>query len=347
MTLEKSINFFYYPKNAQHLPTVVMVEPADACTLKCVMCDVQKYKQGPSCVMTCEQFDHILRQFNKIRELIFCGIGEPLLNKNIIPMVRRAENAGIPFINLITNGELLELDNAVGLFEAGLNQLHISIPAVSEEAFRKIRNNPKVSLNELSDKIRLISKIKREKFAGAKIIINIVMNKFNEAELEETVLFCKGLGADGICFVQLTTILGKNDDINLSSPGVTRLFSMISSAGKEAGIEINFLTGNEYGRCYQLWDFIMIHADGNVSPCNGIMPNEGVKIGNIFKVSAVDIWNSPAYKSLRFKVKSGCLANCRFCESGYLIEGFNFKWFKNFYIRPIRNAIARKIKNAF
>jgi len=346
MNLMKVINYLYYPKETAKLPTLVMVEPADGCTLKCVMCDVQQKKTGSPHFLSAVQFKFILEQFPRIRELIFCGIGEPLLNKDIFSMISAARVRGIPFINLITNGELLDSEISERILDSGINQLHISVPAVTEESFQRIRNHPRVSLASLSDNIRYLTGRKSSKSAGVKVIINLVMMKYNYAELKGVVSFCKELGADGICLVQLTTILGEKENINVDRNGISRLFSELKALGNKEGLDIVFLTGNDYGRCYQLWDFILVHADGSISPCNGIMPGEGMSLGNIFKTDIKTIWLSDAYRALRRQVRRTSLENCRFCESGYPIEGTNLRWFKNYYLRPVRNFIAQKVKHA-
>lgn len=340
------INSFYYPRNICPLPTVLMIEPADSCTLKCVMCDVQQQRKSNPHFITPSQFEFIIGQFPKIRELIFCGIGEPLLNKDILSMIGIAKGREIPFINLITNGELLNTDFSDSLLKSGLDQLHISIPATTEATFQVIRNNPRVSLSKLAENVKYITQRKKRGSAKIKIIINIVMLKYNLSELKDSISFCKDLGVDGICFAQLTTILGKKEDINIDRRGTSRLIDEIKKTGKEEGLGVTFLTGNDYGRCYQLWNFIMIHADGNISPCNGIMPTENINLGNIFKDNISEIWLSEPYKELRQKVRESSLKNCNFCESGYLIEGKNWRWWKNFYIRPLRNLIAKQLKRA-
>lgn len=347
MKLFTMINSLYYPKDACPLPAVVMIEPADSCTLKCVMCDVQQQKKDKYHFITLSQFEAILGQFPKIKELIFCGIGEPLLNKDIFSMIGIAKDKKIPFVNLITNGELLNMDISDKLIKSGLDQLHISIPATTEATFRAIRNNPRVSLRELACNIKYITQMIKKDSRKIKIIINIVMLKHNLSELKSSVRFCKDLGADGICFAQLTTMLGKKEGINIDRRGISRLIVEIKNSGKKEGLGITFLTGNDYGRCYQLWNFIMIHADGQISPCNGIMPTENVNIGNIFESNINDIWNSGLYSGLRRKVRASCMDNCCYCESGYLIEGKNLRWLKNFYLQPIRNFIVDKFKNGF
>jgi radical SAM protein with 4Fe4S-binding SPASM domain len=339
-------NSFYYPKDDSPLPTSIMIEPSNGCNLKCIMCEVQQKKKDASKFLALSELKFILEQIPTIKELIFCGIGEPLLNKEIFSMIKYARERDIPFVNLITNGELLSQDIANKLLDSGLSQMHISLPGVTESAYQKIRNNPKSTLEEFSKKIKYLASAKIERKLKLKIILNVVMMKNNFNELERAVSFCKDIGADGICFVQLTTILGKNEDINIQNKRtISKSIAAIKETGKKKDLEIVFLTGNDCGRCMQMWNFMMIHADGEISPCNGIMPTENINVGNILKDNISDIWLSESYKDLRRKVRMGELRNCNYCESGYLIEGVNMRWLINYYIRPVRNIVVKKIKN--
>ena len=236
MKPSKIINSLYYSKNICPLPTVIMIEPTDSCNLKCVMCDVQQQKKDNFHFVTPSQLESIIGQFPKIKELIFCGIGEPLLNKDIFSMIQIAKDRKISFVNLITNGELLNTKLSDKLLESGLDQLHVSMPATTESTFREIRNNPKVSLSELSNKIKYITQKRKRNSKKIKIIVNIVMLKHNLSEIKESVSFCKDLGVDGICFAQLTTILGKKDDINIDRKGVSSLIAEIKKSGKKKWI---------------------------------------------------------------------------------------------------------------
>jgi len=177
------INSLYYPKDVCPLPTVLMIEPADSCTLKCVMCDVQQQKKGSPNFIAPSQFEFIIGQFPKIKELIFCGIGEPLLNKDILSIIRIAKDRKIPFVNLITNGELLNTELSDSLLKSGLDQLHISIPATTEATFQAVRNSPRVSLSELAENIRYITQGKKRDSRKIKIIIKkhekIIFSCFN------------------------------------------------------------------------------------------------------------------------------------------------------------------------
>lgn len=341
------LNSLYYPKGKCPFPEVVMIEPTNSCTLKCIMCDVQKNRKSPNYFLTLEQFESIIGQLPRVRELLFCGIGEPLLNRQVFDMVKSGRARGIPFINFVTNGELLDADIFKRLSDCGIDQLQVSVPAATEEAFSKIRDNPKISLQGLKDKLRAVMLVRDKHVRRPKVIINAVINNHNADELGQILDLCSEVKADGACFIQLTTMLGKNEPLNISRSGVSRIFKSIKKSGRDKGLEVMFLTGNDYGRCYQMWDYIMIHSDGSVSPCNGIMPTENLGLGNVFHSRVADIWNSEKYCSLRNKVRNSSLEHCRFCESGYLIEGITPGWVKNYYLRPVKNFLLRIIKNAF
>lgn len=69
-----------------------------------------------------------------IKTLLLNGIGEPLLAKNLVPMIRRARGLMAPdaVISFQTNGMLLTLALAKKLVAAGLDRICISVDMVGE-----------------------------------------------------------------------------------------------------------------------------------------------------------------------------------------------------------------------
>lgn len=343
MRLEERINYFYYTrKDNIPLPGVIMIEPNNVCNLQCSICCTQKYIKD-RCFLSPSDFRSIIDQFPKIRELIFCGTGEPLLNKDIFDMINIAKRRGIPFISLVTNGKLLHEDILGKIINSGIDRIQISVHSFNPEIFAKMRNEAPSNLKTLEENINKIVVIKKNLGAKIKICCNAVITKFNFNGLLEFVKEARDLGADRIDFIQLSTYGNLIEDINAPLSCMPRLAKEARKLARKLNIEIGFLNGNEYGRCYQLWDFIMVHADGNISPCNGIFPADNIEVGNIFREPIKKIWGSDKYHRLRQLVRKGELENCKYCESGYCMEGKDLRWFKNYYLRPLK----RSFKNLF
>jgi len=335
----KNINSLYYPNDRpKALPKVIMIEPTNACNLKCAMCYVQQNIKANH-YLGLSAFKAIIEQFPEIRELIFCGIGEPLLNKDIFAMIEVAKKRGIGFINLVTNGKLLDKEMAFKIISSGINRIQISVQSFNPKAFSEIRNEEESNLERLKLDIKELIKQKKELNSGIKICCNAVITKFNYDDISAFIKEAKELGADRVEFIQMTTASGNLMDLNAPLASMADICKKARSLAQMLNIEIGFLNGNEYGRCYQLWDFMMIHADGEISPCNGIFPTENIGVGNIFNDPIEKIWNSKRYQGLRRGVKNGELKYCRYCESGYCMEGKDLRWFKNYYLRPLKRLI--------
>ena len=124
--------------------------PVYACNFKCDYClnslpkeehgyisnkifmDLSLYKK---CI------DDIAKFENKLKALLFVGMGEPLLHKDIVEMVRYAKEKDIAdSIEIVTNGALLNNSLSKMLIEAGLDRLRISIQGVSKEKYKKTSN---------------------------------------------------------------------------------------------------------------------------------------------------------------------------------------------------------------
>ncbi|GEM_PF-416994 len=339
--LTNKINRLYYAREDNvPLPQVVMIEPTNICNLKCSMCYVQQHIKTQNS-LSLEDFRMIINQFPRINELILCGIGEPFLNKNLFQMIDYAKNKGISFINLVTNGKLLSEDVSENIVRSKISRIQISVHSFNLEIFKKIRNEDGANLEVLKDNIRRLIAIKRKSNSQLEICCNAVVNKFNYSELTDFIRNSKELGADRVEFIQMTTANDSLKDVNAPLEFMANLAKDVRNYARDLKIEVSFLSGNYYGRCYQLWDFIMIHADGRISPCNGIFPTENIGVGNVFVDKVEEVWNSEKYIALRRSVIEGELKNCKFCESGYCLEGKDLRWFRNYYFRPLKRKIRK------
>jgi len=114
----------------------------DSCNMKCPMCTWSEDSKRP----TRRQFS--LEHFTKIiAEAVpqgLCAVGlngvnEPLMRRDLPDFVRAAHDLGVMDIMLHTNGMLLNNTMARELIGAGLTRLFVSLDAVTQETYDKIR----------------------------------------------------------------------------------------------------------------------------------------------------------------------------------------------------------------
>jgi MoaA/NifB/PqqE/SkfB family radical SAM enzyme len=117
------------------MPTNVDVEVTNRCNAKCHFCPRDRTPhQG---LMSPEVFAKALERAVEYRGRIadlpnpevhvsLCGLGEPLLNRNVVDYVRLARAEGF-FVKMSSNASLLDERRSVALLEAGLQQILINV----------------------------------------------------------------------------------------------------------------------------------------------------------------------------------------------------------------------------
>jgi len=141
-------------------PLVLYVEPSGQCNLKCIFCmhgaSNEKFKKS---LMTIEIFEKMIDDLNqfskKIKLLRVCGNGEPLMNNNIIQMLKYArESDMIERTELITNGILLN-KHLTSEIPKLLDRIIISIEGLNSDDYYKITGT-KVDFKKLIHKIKTL-----------------------------------------------------------------------------------------------------------------------------------------------------------------------------------------------
>lgn len=117
------------------------------CTNKCVFCDKKRLQKVVNAPLELEEeptAEDIVFELEKIKpkgEIVFCGVGEPLLKINtILEICRHAKEKGLK-TRLNTNGQaaLIHPDRnvALELKEAGLESVSVSLNATGREEYYK------------------------------------------------------------------------------------------------------------------------------------------------------------------------------------------------------------------
>ena len=88
-------------------------------------------------------------------------VNEPLIRKDIIQFIEYAKKVGILDIYLSTNGMLLNEKMSNQLIDSGLTRIQISIDAVSEDTYQKVR--PGGKLKTVISNLNNFIKLKKQK----------------------------------------------------------------------------------------------------------------------------------------------------------------------------------------
>ncbi len=116
------------------------VSITDSCNLKCIYCmpekGLKRFEQ--SVILTTDEIIRIVRIAAKygVRKVRLTG-GEPLLRKDILPLISGIKHLGIKDLSITTNGQRLA-DMALALKLAGLDRVNISLDTLIADRYRKI-----------------------------------------------------------------------------------------------------------------------------------------------------------------------------------------------------------------
>jgi MoaA/NifB/PqqE/SkfB family radical SAM enzyme len=122
-------------------PVEAYFEVANRCNSKCATCPLTFSPQENAKQLSLEEFKTLVDQLPDLRRAVMQGIGEPLLNRQLAPMIRHLKQRGV-YVVFNTNAALLTRRRQVELIESGLDELRVSVDGSTPETYLKVRGIP-------------------------------------------------------------------------------------------------------------------------------------------------------------------------------------------------------------
>ena len=291
------IKWHYFPKHfiTPRFPTHLEIEASSACQMRCPMCKTtQMIKQGVifQGKMDMDLYRKIINDTvgQSLYSIKLSWRGEPLLNPNIIDMVRYAKDKGVRDVAFLSNGERLTPELTEGLVDAGLDWISISFDGMGE-VYESIRRPAR--FEESLEKIRRI-RVYRDAVGKAKPLIRVqsVHSAIRGKESE---------------FLQIWENIA--DRVNFI-------------ADQKRSLEQKDYRHDPLYICPSPWQRMCIAWDGKVVQCYSDYM-EGNVLGNVHEKSLKEIWHDEPFRNLRNLMKSGrrlTTKPCRTCSDGGILE---------------------------
>ena len=221
--------------------------------------------------------------------LTFYFQGEPYINPDFLDMVKYANQSKI-YTSTSTNAHFLNTDNAIRTIESGLDKLIVSVDGTTQEVYEKYRING--DLNKALDGIREIVKWKDKLNSNTpKVVMQFLVVKHNEHQINEAKKLAKIVGADSIQFKTAQIY----DYVN-GSPLIPDLDKYSRyKMNRNGKYEIKNSLSNQ---CWRMWHSCVITWDGQVVPCC-FDKDAKYKLGNLSNQSFDEIWYSEDYMNFR------------------------------------------------
>lgn len=318
-------------------PYWLMIEPTNICNANCQLCPTgQGHFARPKGTLEWEEFKKLIDDWSRwIYRLRLALWGEPLLAPKIYRMIEYAHRARVwTCISSNLHDFRPGKGDDVALVESGLDEMTCSLHAASQETYDIYQPGKQFEANV--DKIRrLIETRERLRSKTPRLVMNFVVTRFNEHEVQT--------------FVDLAHSLGCRPKI--TEPSLNLRFLVRSRTPAERSREVDALmakwlpacnkyiiepyrllrdkrirfddlgkqfNGGKMYPCSSPWRSMVINWDGGVATCSTRSATED--IGNLHEASLAEIWNSPRYRAARrsFTQPSDLDVPCASC-SGLLL----------------------------
>lgn len=290
------------------VPYLIYVDPTNLCNFKCNFCPtgnkfLLKDINRPAGFMTMEIFNKfvgdlkkMIKRYNqKPDSILLFKDGEPLLNPNLISMIKAVkENNLTDVLHITSNASKLNEDISRKLITSGLNQIRFSIYGVDDESYKQNGNTIKFDL--IYNNIKEFWKINKEHGypieVVCKIIDNYPDNQINEFKRK---------------FEKICSRIHIEKFHNWSDTENWEIKNKGSYPSLNSNLEEDFL-------CAQPFSRLTVLFNGDVTPCCVDWSHKLV-VGNIKNDSLDYIWNNLANKIRQehiensFKEDSPCV-NC-------------------------------------
>ncbi len=316
---------------APDLPRHLYIEVTNHCNSLCISCPLT-YDHflpfEPKQHLSWENFRRIVDSLPRLDRVVLHGIGEPLLNRELPRFIAHLKERGA-YVLFNSNGVLLDQKRGDALVAAGLDELRVSLDAVTPELYAKLRGidalpkiiknlhnfierhgtqgNPKLSLwlvgmqenlHELLDFVKL----------GAKIGVP-------EVYLQRLVYFGDGQPLDEASTMTpeqslYGTLAEQQEQVISQAEALAAQLGLIFRASGATTPHESISTNGEHPwqGCLRPWLLMYITANGNALPCC-IAPfadpaYANLLLGNVFEATVRDVWNGARYQELRAAVLS-------------------------------------------
>ncbi len=322
------------PAVVADLPTILYIETTNRCDSLCQTCIRTFQTLEPPKDLRLAELIRIVDQFPRLARVLLHGIGEPLLNPDLLRMITYLKGRGV---TVVFNSDAIGLTEKRrrGLIESGLDELRVSMDAATPDTYRAIRGV--AMFHRVVENITALASLKKDLASALpKVSLWFTVMKRNLAELPDFIRLAAKVGAAQVN-VQRLVHYGEGLAVQDQSVYGTltameeRLLAEAGRLSQELGIllsasgnttPVESLTPDERERpwsgCQRPWSLSYITANGNVLPCC-ISPwtardYPGLILGNALAEPFAKIWNGGRYQQFRTQFETRDAPDpCRGC----------------------------------
>jgi MoaA/NifB/PqqE/SkfB family radical SAM enzyme len=278
--------------SSRHL--IVRMDTTNHCNLRCSMCPMRFADTDPDrkwLHMDQDLFEKIRRQVFPLASLVSISCGaEPFCNPRIGSCLKALCESGVPAREMVTNGTLLNSENAALLVKYPPTTLFVSIDGARPQTHSAIRGG--ADLGRILEGLETLIRV-RGKRRFPMLAFSTTLQKANLEEIPELVELAARAGARALGLVPLVPYKGLSTLDSVVDPGSENASAILEEAKARAerlGISFNVACGEvRQTECPYLARTVYLAPDGAVFPCP--YWNTGNPIGNLAEEDFAPIWS--------------------------------------------------------
>lgn len=248
------------------------------------------------------------------KAITFSGGGEPLMHKDIVPIMQRTLDAGID-LSIITNGQNLVKERAAVLAHA--KWVRVSMDYTTPEQMKRFRNVSEKSFASVIKNIEGFSKIKN---SDCDLAVNYIVHKDNYKNLFDFTKILKDAGVENVRYSPMyvqdffeyhSAIAAEvNAELSKVSELIDNSFTVNTTYNITPGSSHSSI--RSYKKCYIMETVPVIGADLNVYSCHNKAYDATGCHGSIKDKKFSEFWFSEENKNFisTFNPKMKCMHEC-------------------------------------
>lgn len=302
-------------------PEELYIEVTNRCNSQCETCVRTFETREPLRDLTLDEFRALVDQVPSLRRVVLHGVGEPLLNRDLVRMIDHLKHRDEPpHVLFNSNAILLSKELQGTLIDAGLDEFRISTDAAHRELYARIRGVD--AFEQMVDNVRAFAQRIRHLGRGPRLSLWFTALRENLDELLDLMRLAHHLGLDEV-YVQRLVYYGQGLALQQQAPframqaAEDALLEEAEALAGELGITLrasgavsprDSLMGSDgdprpWSQCRRPSTLMYITANGNVLPCclspYTTRDYQGLILGNVFGTPVIEIWHGALYQRFR------------------------------------------------
>lgn len=285
------------------IPTRVQLETFYGCNARCTMCAISKPATRRIGPMSMEMFtgivDSLVPYKDHIEKIDLFALGEPLLDVLLFERIAYLKNLGFKGLCISTNAHPLYEDKQRKLLEAGIDTVIFSIDGATKATHEAIRVRTKFDV--VVENCQSMIRLRDEGNYATRFVMRFIRQASNKDEWEPFRAFWEP---------KLSS--ARNDllivyDVNGMGGEIFTKSDLLREDELDPAIEAL--------PCHQVFDRMIVLADGSIPLCCEDSPKAEFNFGNVKDKSPLEHWNSQRFKDIRETHLQGKKNDIPFCAN--------------------------------